>query len=211
MERGSLFGRGQAGGGAACPLFFALFCRNQQQHGAFCLAAGLPAVGLRPWASCRCAPPTVAGESGNGSARCGGDRHILAGVRLPLSSVGPRTATHGVEAANNLPSSGVTACRRAPPTVAGESGNGSAWCGDGRQGPTTFGVRAWMTAGACLYYCGRVWERLCAGWRQPASAPPSSVQAWTNLLVCLPPFLVGQQELWQSVLGESLAHIRLGQ
>ena len=110
----------------------------------------MPALGLRPWASCRCASPTVAGESGNGSARCGGDRHMLAGARLPLSRASLRTAPRSVEATSNLPSSGVIACRRAPPTVAGESGNGSAWYGGGRQGPTSSGVQAWMTAGACL-------------------------------------------------------------
>jgi len=127
-----------------------LFCRTQQLHGAYCLAAGLPAVGLRPWASCRCAPPTVAGKSGSGSARCGGDRHMLAGVRLPLSRASPRTTLRGVEAASNLPSSGVITCRRAPPTVAGESENASAWCGGGRQAPTTSSVQVWMFAGACL-------------------------------------------------------------
>jgi len=58
-------------------------------------------------------------------------------------------APRGVEAAKNLPSSGILACLRAP-TVAGESENGSAWCGGGRQAPTTSGVHTWMIAGACL-------------------------------------------------------------
>jgi hypothetical protein len=55
---------------------------------------------------CRCVPPTIAGESENGSTRCDGDRQppslvqarILAGARLPPSRASPGTAPRGVAA-----------------------------------------------------------------------------------------------------------------
>jgi hypothetical protein len=90
----------------------------------------------RPWASCRCVPPTVTGESRNGSSRCGGGRHTLAGACLPPSWASLGTAPHGVAAAGNP----VTACWCAPPTVVGEYRIGSTQCGGGRQAPLRLGM-----------------------------------------------------------------------
>jgi len=44
-------------------------------------------------------------------------------------------APRGVTAANNPISPSVDAWRCVPPTIVGESGNGSVWCGDGRHPP----------------------------------------------------------------------------
>lgn len=119
---------------------------------------------MRPWV---CSPPTITGESGNDSAWRGDGRHTLVGARLQQSQASPRTAPHGVAAIGRrlpvhasyhrggvqewlrtmwwrprnplLP--GVIACRCAPPTVVGESGNGSVRCGGGRQPSTPTPLR----------------------------------------------------------------------
>jgi len=95
---------------------------------------------------CWCAPPTAAGESRRGSARCGGGRHPLcsgenAFAYLPSSRASPewlraeRRRSTFVGAL--LPSS------RASP-------KGSAWCGGGRQPPQSR-VDLW-----------RLWQRFWA-------------------------------------------------
>lgn len=119
---------------------------------------------MHPWV---CSPPTITGESGNDSAWRGDGRHTLVGARLQQSQASPRTAPHGVAAIGRrlpvhasyhrggvqewlrtmwwrprnplLP--GVIACRCAPPTVVGESGNGSVRCGGGRQPSTPTPLR----------------------------------------------------------------------
>ena len=85
--------------------------------------------------ACRCAPPIVAGESGNSSVRYGGDQHppslclgrALASVRLPPLRASPRMAPQGVVVADTpFPCPGMDACQCVPPTNASESENGSA-------------------------------------------------------------------------------------
>jgi hypothetical protein len=102
---------------------------------------------------CQCASPIIAGESGNGSARCDGDRRhppssihamMLASARLSPLWASPGAALRGVAAAGTfLPPSR----RCAPPAIVGESGNGSTCCGGGRP---CFLVQAWTLAGARL-------------------------------------------------------------
>jgi len=98
VERGSLFGRGQAGGGAACPLFFALVLQDPAAARCVLFGRGLAkggaaSVGIvpvrashrcgrvrerfrtvwrRPSHSGWCAPPTIVGGSENGYAWSGG-------------------------------------------------------------------------------------------------------------------------------------------
>ena len=100
VERGTQFGCGRAGGGAVCPFYSSLsFCSGlvvarctQFGHsladgGASCASMGVLAshhhgwvwewlrmAWRRPTHACWCTPPTVTGESKNGSARCGSDR-----------------------------------------------------------------------------------------------------------------------------------------
>ena len=88
--------------------------------------------------ACRCAPPIVAGESGNSSVRYGGDQH----PPIPLSRQGT--------------------CQCAPPTIAGESKNGSTRCGGGRHPfPLSRHGRLQMRAS---HQCERVREWLSMMW-----------------------------------------------
>jgi hypothetical protein len=98
----------------------------------------LRALSLRPSVdACRCAPPIVAGESTNGSAWCGGDRHptflqarMHAGEHLPPSRASPEMTLRGVVAADTPPiHPGAATCWCAPPTIAGKSRNGFVQCG----------------------------------------------------------------------------------
>jgi hypothetical protein len=73
---------------------------------------------------CRCAPPTVAGESENSSARCGGDRH-------PLSVCASHHRGKTGNGSRCVAAAGAP-CWCTPPTIVDESGNGSARCDSGR-------------------------------------------------------------------------------
>ena len=59
----------------------------------------------------------------------------VAGARLPLLRVSPATAPRSVAANNDPLCLSMMSCRCAPPTIAGESGNGSVRCGGGWQAP----------------------------------------------------------------------------
>jgi hypothetical protein len=104
-----------------------------------CRRRGCAPVALLVRASHRC------GRVRERLRTCGGGRHTLAGARLPPSWASPGTAPRGVAAAGNP----VIACQGTPPTVAGESGIGSAQCGSARQAPPP-SVQAWMLVGARL-------------------------------------------------------------
>jgi hypothetical protein len=177
--------------------------------------------------ACRCVPPTIAGEYGNGFTRCGGGRHPPPSKdgRLPVhASHRRRRVREWLRAVWRRPAPylppGVDACRCAPPTIAGESGNGSMRCGGGRH-PSISSRRGHLPVHAS-HYRGRVREWLCAVWRWPTPthlgadayqcvprtivgeygngstvwrrlAPPS-VQAWTVSGARFPPSWVGHRE-----------------
>jgi hypothetical protein len=171
VERGSLFGRGQAGGGAACPLFFALVLQDPAAARCVLFGRGLAkggaaSVGIvpvrashrcgrvrerfrtvwrRPSHSGWCAPPTIVGGSENGYAWSGGGQqppfiwcyclsarasHCRGRVRERLRMVWRRPARP-----HYLRRPSVDDCWCVLNTIAGESGNGSALCGGSRQAP----------------------------------------------------------------------------
>jgi hypothetical protein len=96
----------------------------------------------RPAHAGRCAHPTVAGESKNGSTRCGGDRQSPPSRCIACQCAPPTAAGEsGIMAPRNVVAAGnpsstlrpdVDDRRCAPPNVSGESGNGFVRCGGGR-------------------------------------------------------------------------------
>jgi hypothetical protein len=143
---------------------------------------------------CRCASPIIAGESGNGSARCDGDRRhppssihamMLAGARLSPLWASPGAALRGVAATGTfLPPSR----RCAPPTIVGESRNGSTCCGGGRP-PSSSRRGRWPVRAS--HQCRRVRERLCMVWQRSA---PSPLRPGMDACRCVPPTDAGEND-----------------
>jgi hypothetical protein len=156
-------------------------------------------------------------------------RSNIAGARLPPSWVSPGTAPHGVAAADTrwpvrvshrrvrvrerlrvvwrrleTPLHlGVIACQCTSPTIVGESGNGSARCGGGRQAPPP-PVQAWTIARVRLPLLRASQAKAPCG--VAAVASTSSDQACT-LAVAPPSYLGGSTGALPKVLGESSAQI----
>ena len=90
------FGRGQAGGGAACPVFFVLRLQGQLRRGARSLAAGLPVVGLRV----RGAPSLIClsgrNEQPGGHGQHPWDENPLSALTMMMASADVSSLPEGV-------------------------------------------------------------------------------------------------------------------
>ena len=71
----------------------------------------------------------------------------LVGVHLPPPWVSLETTPHGLAVVSNTLHSGMEACGCVPPTIAGETENGSAWCGSGQHHHS---VQVWTLVVMCL-------------------------------------------------------------
>ena len=95
-ERGVQFGCGQAGGGAACPVFFVLRFQGQLRRGARSLAAGLPVVGLRV----RGAPSLIClsgrNEQPGGHGQHPWDENPLSALTMMMASADVSSLPEGV-------------------------------------------------------------------------------------------------------------------